>query len=248
MQPFVFFSYGMTKCGSTLAFQLARTALLQAGMDQPQFDIPGLFIADGTNAVEHITLDQAKALHAEVQRLGHPLALKTHTRPDDPAVVGMIQSGAARAHAVIRDPRDMALSMLDHGREAREEGRPAFAEIVTLDDAMTGIDNQLDSLSAWMQLPGVSVMKYDRLAFDTAAAATDILGQLGITGDPQKIATHVLRREFTQKNVGIRDRHKTQMRAADNARFVQRYAPFYDLLLGPDTPGRLPPATSLTAV
>ncbi len=244
-EPFVFFSYGMTKCGSTLAFQLARVALLQAGYEQPLLPLDDYGRKKKINAVTEITPAKARLILDTVRELGHPLVLKTHRRPD-PAVVEMIERGQARAHAVFRDPRDMALSMIDHGDKARARGKSAFAEIETLEDARTGIANQLDSLSAWLQLPGVRRLQYESLAFDTEAAAAAILDHLGIPGKPRRIARRVLKREFTQANQGIPARHRTQMSGEDSDRFRRAFAPVYDLLLDRPDPGApLPPGTVL---
>ncbi len=244
-EPFVFFSYGMTKCGSTLAFQLARVALMQAGLEQPLLPLGDYGRKTKINAVTEITPEKARLILDTVRDLGHPLVLKTHRRPD-PEVVKMVESGQARAHAVFRDPRDMALSMIDHGNKARARGRPGFSEIETLEDARNGIRNQLDSLTAWLQLPGVRRLQYETLAFDTETAAAAILEHLGIPGSPRRIARQVLRREFTQANLGIQARHKTQMSAEDSARFRAEFAPVYDLLLDKPDPGTpLPLGTSL---
>ena len=238
MERKLFFSYGLTKSGSTLAFQLARTALIRAGHDQPQSDVPGLVVSKKINAIQHVSDTQAAAL------LGgpRPLILKTHTRCD-PAVASLFARGHATGHAVIRDPRDIALSMLDNGRVNRAKGRPAFAEIVTLDDAIAAIENQMATLATWLALPDFKRLRYDRLAFDTVAAARDILDHLGLDGDPTAIAAHVLENEFIQFNVGRRDRWRSEMAAADAARIHARFAPFYDLVLATDAP--LPPGTAL---
>jgi len=34
MKPLIYFSYGMTKCGTTLAFHMVSEALSQAGCEQ----------------------------------------------------------------------------------------------------------------------------------------------------------------------------------------------------------------------
>ncbi len=244
MEPFIFFSYGLTKSGSTLAFQLAVVALQQAGFPQPRLEVPGLVVSPKINAIEHVSDAQAAALADTVRALGHPVALKTHTRPD-PAVRALVATGAARAHAVVRDPRDIALSMLDHGARARARGRPAFSEIATLEDAIAGIDDQMRTLAGWLALPGVRVLRFDRLAFETTAAAAAILDQLGVPGDPCAIAREVLGGRFTQFNTGRRDRHLHEMAQADSARLRARYDPFFTHVLR--GPGRLPPAGRLTA-
>ncbi len=226
VEPFVFISYGMTKCGSTLAFQLARVALIQAGFNQPLLPQPARSPSRKINFVSEITEDIADQLTAFARDLGHPIAIKTHNRPEAP-VLGMIERGEARAHAVHRDLRDMALSMMDHGERARETGRPAFAEIATMEDAIAGISNQLDTLSAWLQIPGVRRLNYDAVAFDTERAAAAILDHLGIDGKPRRIARQVLNKEFTQRNKAAPMRYSEEMSAADSARFLATFAPFY---------------------
>ena len=236
----LFFSYGLTKSGSTLAFQLARTALIRAGHEQPQSDVPGLVVSRKINAIQHVTEEQAAALLTGPT----PLILKTHTRCD-PAVADLFAAGHATGHAVIRDPRDIALSMLDNGRVNREKGRPAFSEIHTVDDAIAAISNQMDTLATWLALPGIRRLRYDTLAFDTVAATQTILDHLGLQYDPLDIATHVLEHEFIQFNVGRHDRWRTEMDPTDASRIRARFAPFYDLVLATDAP--LPDGTGLVA-
>ncbi len=243
--PFGFFSYGMTKCGSTLAFQLARVALIQAGFEQPLIPFPNRVASRKINFTGMFDAAHVAVLREFVDTLGHPVVIKTHNRPDLP-LVRLVETGEARAHAVFRDPRDMALSLLDSGAANRAAGRPAFTEFETLTDTIAGIQNQMDSLSAWLQLPGVRPLPYNRLAFETEAATAEILEHLGIDGEPKRIVRRVLRREFTQKNKGLRDRHKTEMSAADSALFADTFAPFFAHLADPARPAQhLPPGTLL---
>ncbi len=242
MGPQIVFSYGLTKSGSTLAYQLALVALERAGHPQPALRLHGVTVSRKINAIEHVDEDAAARMRAAVAAQGHPLVFKTHTRPD-PAVCRMVRDGAL-VHVVVRDPRDVALSMVDHGKRARANGKPAFSEIHDLDDAIRGIENQMETLAQWLALPGVRILRYDRLAFDTPAVAADILDHLGIAGDPQTIADEVLSTRFIQLNAGRRDRHKTEMTETDSARIRARFALFYDHVL-PEGATLPPPGTSL---
>lgn len=242
MDPQIVFSYGLTKSGSTLAYQLTLVALERAGHPQPALRLPGVTVSRKINAIEHIDATGAARMRAAVVSHGHPLAFKTHTRPD-PAVQDMVRGGA-KVHVVVRDPRDIALSMVDHGVRARAAGKPAFSEIHTLDDAIRGIDGQMETLAQWLALPGARVLRYDRLAFDTVSATAEILEHLGIEGDPQAIADEVLSTRFIQLNAGRRDRYRNEMSDGDSARIRARYAPFYDHVL-PDGADLPPTGTSL---
>jgi hypothetical protein len=230
MKPLIYFSYGMTKCGTTLAFHMVSEALAQAGFEQHR--LPAHLIGPNKklNFGQHFTDDQADELWETVQSIGHPIAIKTHTRPD-PAVVRLIQNGQAIAHACYRDPRDMALSMLDHGKRARANGKSAFAEIETLEDAKNGIRNQCDSLTAWLRLPNVLPLDFEDIAFDMQTTAQRILNQLAITGNPEKIVNAVLDGRFTQFNKGIPHRYKTEMSQQDDRKFAREFAPLLSRLI-----------------
>lgn len=229
MKPLIYFSYGMTKSGSTLAYHLVSEALVWVGQNAPRPPEHLLGPNKRINFVQHISEDQAEGLLDFAQTTGRPVVLKTHTRPD-PVVVKMLQDGRAIAHACYRDPRDMALSMLDHGKRARATGKPAFAEIKTMDDAKTGIRNQCDSLTAWLRLPNVMPLDYEDIAFDMVNTVAKIQSQLGISGDPDDAAAAVMDGRFTQQNKAVSKRHTTEMAPKDSQSFKEEFAPFYDLI------------------
>ncbi len=230
MKPALFFSYGVTKSATTLAYHLTAGALEEAGHPPPALPTDILGAKRRINAVAHLDDSMVAQLLDIANKHGTPIVLKTHTRPD-PGVVRLIETGQAKAHAICRDPRDIALSMLDHGQAARARGKPAFSEFHTLDDTIAGLQNQFDTLSAWLQLPGVRPLFYNDLAFRTEEAAADIADHLGVAVQADALAARVLRDKFIQFNKGMRDRHRQEMSPADSARFEKIFAPFYRLLL-----------------
>ncbi len=236
MKPLIYFSYGMTKTGSTLAYQLTRAVLVAAGCPQPKLKAAALRHSARINHAQHLTEADIADIRAEVANWDGPVVIKTHTRPDDPAVVALLQSGEAVAHACYRDPRDMALSMLDHGKQARAEGKPAFSEIETLDDALNGIRNQMDSLTAWLRLPNVLPLCFDDIAFRSAETVDRIADQLGLRVDAEQIAEQVKDTTFTQFNKGVASRYRSEMSAADADRITTEFSPFYQTLI--DGPAR----------
>ncbi|MBL4873046.1 MAG: hypothetical protein JKY41_06535, partial [Rhodobacteraceae bacterium] len=126
----------------------------------------------------------------------------------------------------------------DHGIRARADGKPAFAEIETLEDATNGIRNQCDSLTAWLRLPNVLPLDFEDIAFDIHTTVQRIINQLGVTGDPEKIVNAVLDGRFTQFNKGISQRYKTEMSQQDDREFTREFAPLLSRLIGnkPDLP------------
>lgn len=230
MKPLIYFSYGMTKYGTTLAFHLASEALEQAGYKQHRLPAHLIGANKKLNFGQHFSETQAAELWEAVQTIGQPIVIKTHTRPD-PAVVRMIQNGQAIAHACYRDPRDMALSMLDHGIRARANGNPAFAEIETLEDAKSGIRNQCDSLTAWLRLPNVMPLDFEDIAFDMKTTAQHILDQLKIDGNAEEIVNKVLDGRFTQFNKGTSKRYQNEMPEIETQGFEREFIPFLSRLI-----------------
>ncbi|MXU66175.1 hypothetical protein [Oceanomicrobium pacificus] len=232
MQPLVYISYGMTKCGSTFAFELVRTGLERAGIDQSP--LPAGCGAQGSkiNFISHVSDDEVAALAAEAARRGGPVAVKTHTRPDPP-LAALLRQGRAVGHAAIRDPRDMALSMMDHGARAQRDGRPAFSEITDLDAARNGIRNQCDSLTGWLALPGMVPLPFGRLVGHSTAVLQGAFAQLGLPmTDAEADATvaQVLDTRFIQFNRGRQDRWRTDMAPLEAQAFGAEFAPLFDLL------------------
>lgn len=214
MKPLIYFSYGMTKTGSTLAYHMAHVALEDARCSQPKIPPPMVEEWRKVNFVTHLSEQDVSALWGITKTLGYPLLVKTHTRPD-PAVIAAINAGQAIASVASRDPRDMALSMLDHGKKARRRGVLPFAEIHTVADAVVNISEQLESRDAWLMLPNTLPLDYEEIAFDTENTAEKMLDHMGISGNPAHIVKTAKAR-FTQLNKGVSHRHETEMSPQDS--------------------------------
>lgn len=245
MKPLIIFSYGMTKCGSTLAFQLARTALEANGFDQPRLSERALGNDRKINFAQHITDEMADLILSETRSIGHPIVIKTHTSLD-PAVRRLFEQGHAIGHAAYRDPRDMALSMLDAGQAALASGAAAFSEITDLDAALIAVRDQTAKLAQWLSLPNMLPLCYDDIAFETASVAERMLAQLGQPGDAAAIADKARSARFTQFNKGVRDRYKSEMSPKDSAAIAREFSPFIHHLITHRANLKLPLAGSLT--
>lgn len=228
--PKVVFSYGMTKSGSTLAFELARSALELSGYPQPLLPESATGAARRINFAGHLDDANIAELSASVRDIGHPMVIKTHTRPD-PCVIGMIDRGEAIIQASYRDPREMALSMIDHGNRSRAAGKLAFANIATLDDAMRDISSQIDSLTQWLYRPNCLPLYYEDVAFRGLWATRRILAQLQLDIPAGRVLNYVLRNRFIQMNLGVKKRFQGQMTEADQKMFRQTYSLFYQHLI-----------------
>lgn len=229
-RPLIYFSYGMTKSGSTLAYELARSAMVLSGHDQPRLSLSAVMNRKKLNFCAHIDADNMAAIRRETRAIGHPIAIKTHTRPD-PEVVRALQSGEATAHAIYRDPREMALSMLDHGAKSRANGKPGFVEFVTLADTIDNIRHQSNSLKSWLSLPNVRPLFYDDFAFNMDETTPRILADLDLSPPLEDVMRMATKERFTQRNKAKPARYLTEMSPEDSARFEQIFAGFYQVLI-----------------
>ncbi len=230
MKPLIYFSYGMTKSGSTLSFELARSALELSGQPQPRLSTNAVEDRKKLNFCAHIDAPRADAIRAETAALGHTVAIKTHTRPD-PEVVKMLENNEAFAHATYRDPRDIALSMLDHGARSRAKKALSFAEYEVLGDTIEDIKHQTNSLLAWLSLPNVKPLYYEDVAFNMAPTAAKIAQDLGLSVDVSDTIKTATENRFTQRNKAVSTRHTSEMTPHDSARFEDIFAPMYDRLI-----------------
>jgi len=244
----LYISYGMPKSGSTLAFELTRTMLDLAG-------VPQVKLADGVtdpeakiNFVNRLDGAAYLALCEASAGIEHPLVIKTHSRLF-PAVSKALKSGKLTGHAVCRDPRDMALSMLDAAREGRAWGDSAEGKFETVADTGPRLHKSIKMFMKWAECSNIIPIHYERLAFDTESVAAGIAAQLGIEVDFRKAIGIATGSKFTQFNQGKSQRWKTEMDPADARRLEKEFKDYITTWCSdvPSTPKARKPASGLLA-
>jgi hypothetical protein len=230
-ETLIYISYGMTKCGSTLAFQLARTILEQN--DYPQTRLSDAVVPAGKliNFVTKLHLPQLEAVEQEARALGYPVVLKTHSGPTE-EVKAWAAQGRIIGHCVYRDLREMALSMVEHGVRSRAQGRPAFSDIEDLDSALKSIHRQCLHFSEWVRLPGFIPLYYDDVAFDTQATIRRLCQQMGLNADPATVERIVKTERGTQFNKGVPGRFR-ELAPEDSERILREFNSFYENFINP---------------
>jgi hypothetical protein len=224
--PLIYISYGMRKSGSTLAFELTRAILEQNGYWQKRLSRNAVPSDAAINFVHRLSAARLERIESEARSLGYPIVLKTHVAPTRD-VEAWVRSGRIQGHCVYRDPREMALSTMDHGRRARANGEQAFAGIETLDDAIRDIRRQVPWFRAWARLPGFTPLSYDQVAFDTQATVRLLCEQIGLAADPAEVERIAKTTRFTQYNKGVPGRAK-ELAPEDGARILEEFRGFYE--------------------
>jgi hypothetical protein len=215
-------SYGMTKSGSTLAFELCKSILQEQGSEQRR--LPDGVVAPGhhINFLSEVSVDRLKAAINEVSAKEN-IAIKVHCSLG-PAEIEFIEraisDGEMKVQVNLRDPREVCLSLVDAGAKAREKKRMAFSEINGLEDAAKIVSRQLTVCRRWGSITGALHLFYNEVAFDSPVAVRQICDDFGFpmfNDENLGIVLHrVFSEAFTQRNKAVKDRYKDDLTLRQN--------------------------------
>jgi len=226
MKPFVYLSYGMPKSGSTLAFELTKAVFEQN--NYPQTRLSGLVEAKhALNFMDDFSDEAVERLSTAVERIGHPIVVKTHGHLT-PAAHRLLENRGAIGHCVYRDPREVILSLLDAGEKARRLGHRAFSEMNSIEYAAKRVTRRIEITKAWMAAPNIIPLFYSDTAFKTPEVVQIVADQIGLPVDAEKAERTVKSSKFTQFNKGRQDRHLTDLSPEQNEELYLRFKDFID--------------------
>jgi len=224
--------YGIPKSGSTLAFELVKGALKSAGFEQKVIvnnmrsaqvtddGLPGTrnFLAK----VDRGSLEDLFGAAGEMK-----LAIKTHSSFPDEDFAWLEQRQEAGDIAVIasyRDPRQICLSLMDAASKARKRGFEAFSGVEVMRKAQRNVRQRIKDFRKWGALKGTMRFPYDTVAFAPDEALNKIEQFLSIKcGDREEIKDYAYYEAPTQKNIGLRDRHKRDLTEEQNADMLEKF-------------------------
>jgi hypothetical protein len=220
----IYICFGVTKSASTFLYQLTEEIFRAAGRRPVRL---GPLLRPRESVENYFdTIDPALLLAVSDRIAERDVVLKTH-RGLHPEVAGRIDAGLLRASASIRDPREVALAMVDQGRRARRSGFAEFAECRTVYDAMPPIDEQVENFKRWSALKKIEVFSYNEICFDTESVVTRIAAQTGLAVDPARVLAPFRSKGLIgQFNKGAALRYR-EMNPDEQAAFLDRYAELY---------------------
>ncbi|MDP3858098.1 MAG: sulfotransferase domain-containing protein [Stagnimonas sp.] len=212
--------YGMTKSGSTLTFELCRASLEARGHHQRRLSDAvmrsghaGNFMGKPSPAL----IDQALQ---ELQD-GERIAIKLHGLLDKDCrghLDAAVAAGRCRVLVSYRDPRDVALSLLDAGARLRGEQPLAdrgFARFHDLQEAGLHVARQLQVCRNWASVRGALHLYYEDVAFEPLPVIERIGQQLGLArfepAELEAIHSLALERAEPLKNRAERQRHRQEL-------------------------------------
>jgi hypothetical protein len=222
--------YGMAKSGSTLAFELTKGVLSAAGHDQGKVKSDGLKKRRGGNYIAELTRESLVDIVDAIEP-GRIVAAKTHKCFEDEEFSWVEEFQVQRKIQIVasyRDPRDMCLSLVDHGARSREKGQESYANIEDLDDAARLIANAIPKFRRWAALSGSLRLYYDTVAFSPDAAIEALENVLGVTCDHEEVKKHAFEDSFTQRNKAQKMRFESEMSDAEKSDMQRRFGEFIE--------------------
>jgi SAM-dependent methyltransferase len=226
----IYLSYGVPKSASTFTYVVTEHVLKVAGHPSVKLSEAAKGRKSRLNYIDPVTWPALQRVAGEISNAW--TVIKTHGAPDDD-ILAAINRGDVFASAVVRDPREIALSLIDHAQRSRALGIRDFADITTFDAAMVALDDQINRLKKWMRSDRVLLLNYDEICFDTPSAVRRIIQQLGLKVDPESVlATLPDRDQVEQFNKGTERRYETEMPLDAQKKFLARYSEVYERFLG----------------
>jgi hypothetical protein len=221
----IYICYGMTKSASTYLYQLTEELSLFAGRKPARLGSPFRPVLSLNNYFDRIDLPLVREIAASIGR--NDVVLKTHG-PPDPEIAARVARGEILASASMRDLREIALSMVDHGARSRRWGYPEFSECRTPIDALPSLDNQVATFRLWAAIPRMQTFSYNEICFDTAASMTKLAAQIGVAVDIETVIKPFRYRNLIgQFSKGAALRYR-EMPLEQQQLFLDRYASFYE--------------------
>jgi len=229
--PSLYFSYGMTKTGSTLAYRMARHFLECRGHSQALLPDHLQIIQKDLNSWSQANHELLEEIAEWAAERGIFLALKTHRAPTK-TVRRMLKEGRAMGHATYRDPREIALSLVDHGRESQQRGHDPvrFRDLNDATDSLDLIERQLAVFDRWETLPKVETWYYDDFAFNSDLAFDKLTRQTGLKPLDRSERDAFDGTAGTKFNKAVPHRWKTELTGEESAEFKSQFSDFYKRL------------------
>ncbi len=220
----IYICYGITKSASTFLYQMTEEVFSSSGRKIARLREP---FRKNDSIDNYFNLIDSELLSRIADAIGdQDIVLKTHG-PATEDIAKLVASGRLLASASIRDPREIALSMLDHGQRSRKWKYQRFSEFAVLDDTLNAIDGQLRYFQSWADIAAVRVFKYNDICFNSAAVLKLIAEQIGsgVNSDGVlDVFRHKTRIGQFSKGKALRYR---ELNDADQELFLERYRDLY---------------------
>lgn len=182
---------GMEKSGSAFYFNLVNDLLIAAGKNdvreiKKKYRLEAMLELKNCN-IRELTGKKLFTL-VKLHLRGKSFVVKTHFPPTG-LLKFFITLKAMKAIYIYRDPRDVILSAIDHGKKHREKGLLGeyFARFVTIENSISLVKDYLAVWEKWTSFKKILPVKYEDLVTDTLAELKRAADYLHIDMESEKL-------------------------------------------------------------
>jgi ribosomal protein L37AE/L43A len=220
----------MPKSGSTLLANYQETLLRQSGVQHGQEQLRAAF--DG-RYIDRPTLSTLSRLIWMSRRCGD-VVVKNHWTLTT-SLKSLVRFGLAKVTMTYRDPRDIILSSIDHGRRSREAGMTSggFVEYRTVQDAIPLVQALTETFDRWNATRLIHAVRYEDLISNPCAVIVNMIDflnwdicELDVLATVEKLSTN--REQSLNFNKGTTQRWRTEMSESEQRETTQAFEPFLE--------------------
>jgi hypothetical protein len=174
-----------------------------------------------------------KEMYGDIGSLdGDVIVIKLH-RASTAYVASLIESGLIYAVSTYRDPRDVALSLVDAARIDAARGKSRFTQYASLADTIDTVDYQVECLKSWALIKNVELLSFDEVSSDPQKISKKIAGRLNIPYNPEIVNDLIKQKSLIwEYNKGVTDRWVSEFGPDDKAHWEGRASSFYNFING----------------
>jgi hypothetical protein len=194
-------SAGMQKAATATFFNLTNDLLKEAGKSDIR-ELRNIYRFDFFMTEVNCNIGPLRAYKLAwlsiPHWLGKSFVVKTHNAPSIYARMTM-NLGITRATYIYRDPRDVALSLYEHGERLRRQGfssRTQFDSLQTLEQAIYFTQSLLPTWEKWARLINVYIVRFEDFYKNMRSQVGGLIDHLGLELDSNQIDEVVARYDF----------------------------------------------------
>jgi len=238
----IIISAGLQKSGSGLYFNLSNDLLIASGKEdihklREKYNLYDLLNYYNCN-IGILNESNLKCL-LPIHEAGHTFVVKTHAGPSD-FVERLMKKGIVKVTCIFRDPRDVVLSAIDHGKKIRNQGENhTFSSCTSFENTIPQVISWLEnSIMKWMELENVLLIKYENLIVNPVEELKRLAAFLGIQVnkiDLESLYAKYYRNnlddfqiDYLHFNVGIPGRYKEILEEKDLCRFTRIFSQYLE--------------------
>jgi hypothetical protein len=217
----------MMKSGSSWLFNMTNDLVVAAGYQdarsiRKRYKLEG-YISERYCVAKHLRVTRLGPIAVPSLR-GETYTIKTHGRPTLTARL-LISTGMIRPVHLRRDPRDVAVSLYDHGEWIRTSGHRSRTGLQALDTMAKAMDVALYYTKVWQQwcsVKSVMMVHYEELLADTPGTMRRVLDHVHLDVPSQALDSVVERYKASNRENW---QHSLHFNQGVVGRWRQRFTP-----------------------